>query len=547
MYENSGAWSTGAGAGRTTGSVRPTPSAPSNPYPRPKPNRSSPSSAPSPPRRTTTVGGFSSSDSASDLFERNAQKRDRDRRTKTGAYDPNQSTLEDKLASLMKNAAEAEERYARLQKELSSSKVSLQKQNDALRKDAEEAREKCKSLEKELVKAASQSKATANTMSSKEKAMLGGKIASLRKEASDAKARCKSLEKEVEMSKSTLRKEKEDLEGKIAVAKARCESLEAALKKSKADAADLLSSHGGGALDEEKEALKAKIADLEKDLRNHVDVVQKYRKQSQALRREARTESFKKAGGGVADSAKAGFNAIIENMKRADQRAAKANKDEMERLKESEFVAKRQCKSLEEERKSRQHEVEALKQALASSQGECDRLRASESAARSRVFDRAAPLQNQSKGDINVATRTNRIPARARINMTSTHHDASDRADDFASAVGMAPESKCPAVYTRAKRSRIPTGASTNTMHKISKNIDDFSSAIGLGSTKEISEELNDVSAQVSTRGRSRGEGGLVCRVNNQMHKKKTLIIAGSLALLFARSFLKVWIRGGLL
>ena len=553
MYENTGSTrSTGAGPGAgasaggtygggttTNGSARsaPSPPPPSSPPPRPNShhrNQNSPTSSPPnpPPRRITDIGGFSSSDSTSGIFERNAQKRDRDRRNKTGAYDPNQSALEDKLASLMKHAAEAEERYARLQRDSSLSKASLQQQNDALRKDAADARAKCRSLEEELVKAASKSEATTSTMSSEEKAMLGGKIASLRKEANDAKAMCQSLEKEVEKSKSALRREKGAMEEKIALAKARCESLEAALKKSKAEMTDMLSSHGKDADDEEKKALKAKIANLEKDLRSHVDVVQKYRKESQSLRREARAESLKKAGDAVADGAKAGLNAIVENMKRADKRAAKANKDEMEKVKLSESVAKKHCESLKEERNTKENEVATLKEALASSRDECRRLKAK------------MPSKLNAAG-------TSRIPTGSRANMMPTHHDASGKADDFASAVGMATEGSERVTAARNKRSRIPTGVSANMIHDTPKSIKDgaFSSAVGIVKEKSFEDMKVEVSENVSTRGStsSKREGGLFRRASNQMHKKKTLVIAGSVALLFARSLLKVWIRGGLL
>jgi len=434
----------------------------------------------------------------------------------------------------MKHAADAEERYARLQRYLSSSKASLQQQNDALRKDAADARAKCKSLKAELVKAGSKSEATASTMSSEEKAMLGGKIASLRKEANDAKARCQSLEKEVEKSKSALRREKGAMEEKIALAKARCDSLEAALKKSKAEMTDMLSSHGKGADDEEKEALKAKIVNLEKDLRSHVDVVQKYRKESQSLRREARAESLKKAGDAVAGGAKAGLNAIVENMMRADKRAAKARKDEMERAKLSASVAKKQCESLKEERNTKENEVATLKEALASSRDECRRLKA------------------KMPSKISATGGTSRIPTGSRASMMPTHHGTAVKADDFASAVGMATEkgSKT-AAAARNGRSRIPTGVSANMIHDTPESIkdDDFSSAVGIAKEKSFGEKKGEVSEKVSTREsiRSKREGGLLRRASNQMHEKKTLVIAGSVALLFARSLLKVWIRGGLL
>ena len=247
-------------------------------------------------RTSNPFGGFTSSaaNSMSDIFDRNAQRRDKHRRAGTGPYDPNQSALEEKLASLMKQAAEADERFNNLKRETMNADSSLKEQNVALRRDAAGFKARCQSLEEQLktaqVKAAAAAKAsssaaaanrnTNNSLSSKEKAVLGEKIAALRKEAADAQAKCSAMEEQV------------------AVAKARCESLEAALKKSKSELEEKKKRRwgfgsGSGSDDvpsdanEEKEALQAKVDELETSVRNHVKVVQKYKKECDALKEKA--------------------------------------------------------------------------------------------------------------------------------------------------------------------------------------------------------------------------------------------------------------------
>ena len=248
-------------------------------------------------KTSNPFGGFTSSaaNSMSDIFDRNARRRDEHRRAGTGPYDPNQSALEEKLASLMKQAAEADERYQNLKRETMNADSSLKEQNVSLRRDVAGFKARCKSLEEQLktaqVKAAAAAKAsssaaatanrnTNNSLSSKEKAVLGEKIAALRKEAADAQAKCSAMEEQV------------------AVAKVRCESLEAALKKSKSELEEKKKRRwgfGGGSgsddvpsdANEEREALQAKVDELETSVRNHVDVVQKYKKECDALKEKA--------------------------------------------------------------------------------------------------------------------------------------------------------------------------------------------------------------------------------------------------------------------
>ena len=248
-------------------------------------------------KTSNPFGGFTSSaaNSMSDIFDRNARRRDEHRRAGTGPYDPNQSALEEKLASLMKQAAEADERYQNLKRETMNADSSLKEQNVSLRRDVAGFKARCKSLEEQLktaqVKAAAAAKAsssaaatanrnTNNSLSSKDKAVLGEKIAALRKEAADAQAKCSAMEEQV------------------AVAKVRCESLEAALKKSKSELEEKKKRRwgfGGGSgsddvpsdANEEREALQAKVDELETSVRNHVDVVQKYKKECDALKEKA--------------------------------------------------------------------------------------------------------------------------------------------------------------------------------------------------------------------------------------------------------------------
>ena len=247
-------------------------------------------------KTSNPFGGFTSSaaNSMSDIFDNNARRRDEHRRAGTGPYDPNQSALEEKLASLMKQAAEADERFNNLKRETMNADSSLKEQNVALRRDAAGFKARCHSLEEQLktaqVKAAAAAKAsssaaaanrnTNNSLSSKEKAVLGEKIAALRKEAADAQAKCSAMEEQV------------------AVAKARCESLEAALKNSKSELEEKKKRRwgfgsGNGSDDvpsdanEEKEALQAKVDELETSVRNHVKVVQKYKKECDALKEKA--------------------------------------------------------------------------------------------------------------------------------------------------------------------------------------------------------------------------------------------------------------------
>jgi len=369
--------------------------------------------------RSTTAnpfGGFTSSaaNSVSDIFDRNAKRRDEHRRAGTGPYDPNQSVLEEKLASLMKQAAEADERYNSLKRERLNADSSLKDQNVALRRDAAGYKARCQSLEQELktaqVKAAAAA-ATANKsspgLSSQEKAVLGEKIAALRKEASDAKTKCSAMEEQV------------------AVAKVRCESLEAALKKSKAEVEEKkkggrwgFGGNGSDARDddEEKETLQAKVDELETSLRNHVDVVQKYKKECDTLKQKAAKGSF------VSESEQSTDN--------ASPRGERSSLRQAFRMRVSETAAK---------------STDLLKQPSLKILNKLNRSRKdgndSEEAAPIDLTDEAPTVKVQASSRTTIPTSTHgkRIPtgARAKARMMLNPKYTSKKSSEFASAVGI--------------------------------------------------------------------------------------------------------------
>ena len=437
-------------------------------------------------------GGFTSSaaNTMSDIFDRNARKRDEHRRAGTGPYDPNQSVLEEKLASLMKQAAEADERYNNLKREMLNGDSSLKEQNVALRRDAAVYKARCQSLEEELktaqVKASAAAKAssaaTAATnkknsggLSSKEKAVLGEKIAALRKEASDAKAKCSAMEEQV------------------AVAQVRCESLEAALKKSKAELEEKrrkggrwgFGSGGSGGdaqdADEEKEALQAKVDELETSVRNHVDVVQKYKKECDTLKQKA------------------------------ENKASVVNGDEQSAGKAS----------------SGRGERSSLRQAF--------RMRVSETAAKSTELIKEPSLK--------ILNKLNRSRKDGR-------EDATTPIDSSGDAPTLDSPSSRATIATHGKR--IPTGARAKARmmpnHKYtSKKSSEFASAVGIASSTAKESVKGEASVpSLSSRGPVSG-ADTFRRVSDRMHEKKALVISGSVALLVVRSLLKAWIRGGML
>ena len=436
-------------------------------------------------------GGFTSSaaNTMSDLFDRNARKRDEHRRAGTGPYDPNQSVLEEKLASLMKQAAEADERYNNLKREMLNGDSSLKEQNVALRRDAAGYKARCQSLEEELktaqVKASAAAKASSAAaaatnkknsggLSSKEKAVLGEKIAALRKEASDAKAKCSAMEEQV------------------AVAQVRCESLEAALKKSKAELEEKRKSgrwgfgSGGSSgdakdADEEKEALQAKVDELETSVRNHVDVVQKYKKECDTLKQKA------------------------------ENKASVVNGDEQSAGKAS----------------SGRGERSSLRQAF--------RMRVSETAAKSTELIKEPSLK--------ILNKLNRSRKDGR-------EDATTPIDSSGDAPTLDSPSSRATIATLGKR--IPTGARAKARmmpnHKYtSKKSSEFASAVGIASSTAKESVKGEASVpSLSSRGPVSG-ADTFRRVSDRMHEKKALVISGSVALLVVRSLLKAWIRGGML
>ena len=435
-------------------------------------------------------GGFTSSaaNTMSDIFDRNARKRDEHRRAGTGPYDPNQSVLEEKLASLMKQAAEADERYNNLKREMLNGDSSLKEQNVALRRDAAGYKARCQSLEEELktaqVKAAAAAKASSAAaatnkknsggLSSKEKAVLGEKIAALRKEASDAKAKCSAMEEQV------------------AVAQVRCESLEAALKKSKAELEEKrkggrwgFGSGGSGGdakdADEEKEALQAKVDELETSVRNHVDVVQKYKKECDALKQKAENKASVVNGD--------------------EQTAGKASSGSGERS--------------------------SLRQAF--------RMRVSETAAKSTELIKEPSLK--------ILNKLNRSRKDGR-------EDATTPIDSSGDAPTLDSLSSRATIATHGKR--IPTGARAKARmmpnHKYtSKKSSEFASAVGIASSTAKESVKGEASVpSLSSKGPVSG-ADTFRRVSDRMHEKKALVISGSVALLVVRSLLKAWIRGGML
>ena len=348
-------------------------------------------------------GGFTSSAAytMSDIFDRNARKRDEHRRAGTGPYDPNQSVLEEKLASLMKQAAEADERYNNLKREMLNGDSSLKEQNVALRRDAAGYKARCQSLEEELRTAQVKASAAATNknnggLSSKEKAVLGEKIAALRKEASDAKAKCSAMEEQV------------------AVAQVRCESLEAALKNSKADLEEKkkgrrwgFGSGGSGGdakddTDEEKEALQAKVDELETSVRNHVDVVQKYKKECDTLKQNA--ENKVSSGRGERSSFRQAFRM------RVSETAAKS----------TELIKEPSLKILNKLNRSRKNGRDDATTPIDLSSD--------------------APTPDSPSSRATMATHGKRIPtgARAKARMMPNHKYTSKKSSEFASAVGIA-------------------------------------------------------------------------------------------------------------
>ena len=384
-------------------------------------------------------GGFTSSaaNTMSDIFDRNARKRDEHRRAGTGPYDPNQSVLEEKLASLMKQAAEADERYNNLKREMLNGDSSLKEQNVALRRDAAGYKARCQSLEEELktaqvkasaaAKASSAAAAAASTnknnggLSSKEKAVLGEKIAALRKEASDAKAKCSAMEEQV------------------AVAQVRCESLEAALKNSKADLEEKKKGRrwgfgGGGSggdakddTDEEKEALRAKVDELETSVRNHVDVVQKYKKECDTLKQNA--ENKVSSGRGERSSFRQAFRM------RVSETAAKS----------TELIKEPSLKILNKLNRSRKN-------------GRDD--------ATTPIIDLSsdAPTPDSPSFRATMATHGKRIPtgARAKARMMPNHKYTSKKSSEFASAVGIASSSAKESVKDEASAASLSSERSVS-------------------------------------------------------------------------------------
>lgn len=430
-------------------------------------------------------GGFTSSaaNTMSDIFDRNARKRDEHRRAGTGPYDPNQSVLEEKLASLMKQAAEADERYNNLKREMMNGDSSLKEQNVALRRDAAGYKARCQSLEEELktaqVKAAAAAKASTaaaatkknnGSLSSKEKAVLGEKIAALRKEASDAKAKCSAMEEQV------------------AVAQVRCESLEAALKTAKAELDDKKKGgrwgFGSGGdtkdADEENEALQAKVDELETSVRNHVDVVQKYKKECDTLKQKAE-KNISGTNGNDHSADKAG-----PKRERSSLRQAFRMRVSQTAAKSTEFIKEPSLKILNKLNRSRKN-------------GRKDATTPIDSTSDAPTLDSPSPRAT-------IATHGKRIPtgARAKARMMPNHKYTTKKSSEFASAVGIASSSAKESVKGEA-------------------------SVASLSSERSLS--------SVDT----------LRRVSDRMHEKKALIISGSVALLVVRSLLKAWIKGGLL
>ena len=423
----------------------------------------------------------------SDIFDRNARKRDEHRRAGTGPYDPNQSVLEEKLASLMKQAAESDERYNNLKRETMNGDSSLKEQNVALRRDAAGYKARCPSLEEELktaqVKAAAAVKASAagaatsknnGGLSFKEKAVLGEKIAALRKEASDAKAKCSAMEEQV------------------AVAQVRCESLEAALKKSKAELEEKRKGgrwgfgsggSGGDAKDayEEKEALQAKVDELETSVRHHVDVVQKYKKECDTLKQKAENKASVANGNeqttDKADSGRGERSSLRRAFRmRVSETAAKS----------TELIKEPSLKILNKLNRSRKNGREDATTPIDAT-GD-------------------APTLGSPSSRATIATHGKRIPtgARAKARMMPNHKYTSKKSSEFASVVGIA--------SSAAKES-----------------------AKGNASVASLSSERS-VSGVDTFR-----------RISDRMHEMKALVISGSVALLVVRSLLKAWIKGGML